>query len=86
MKKNYEIALAWLQLGLNNARPGVVDVAIEYANVLFEIDPPFRKRFIDESKFDFSQSFIQHLTDWIDKHHTRDFSPLIENLEKTINV
>lgn len=87
MKKNYEIRLAWLQLALCKLRTNVVDVIIEYANVLFEMNPPFRKRRNDETKDEYTQLFIENLTNWIDKKQAEiDFVPIIERLEKTINA
>ena len=87
MKINYEIRLAWLQIALCKSRTNVVDAIVEYSNLLTEMKPPFRKRRNDETKEEYTQLYIEAITNWIDtKPAGIDFVPIIDRLEKTINA
>ena len=87
MNKNYEISLAYIQLDLSKAWPRHMDQAIDQANKLFNKKSPFRKRQIDETKLEYAQKFINHISEWIDSQDSGiDHSPVINQLSKILSV
>lgn len=84
MNKKYEISLSYIHLGLYKSGPRWIDETIESVNVLFDIKPPFRKRLLNETKGEFAQLFIKHLTSCIENQDKKDFSVAIQYLEKSL--
>jgi hypothetical protein len=58
----------------------------DYANQLFDIQPPIRSKMDNESDSEFVNFFIDKLTCWIETEKHRDFAPILTKFLQTFQI